>query len=168
MRTHAEPPEEEYISKTQVKKDMLVLQKLGERLTGMSPAVIRKMDLPEAVKIAAIDAKPLKRNAFRRQIRMLGSLLREVDSEEFRQMVNEVIEMGHVETDRGTELDYWREKLMSGGKQALTEFLEQYPHAEIQQLRQLLRNAQKEQAAEKPGKSVKALKRYLREIPQED
>ncbi len=168
MRAHTEPPEEEYISKTQVKKDMLVLQKLGERLTGMSPAVIRKMDLPEAVKIAAIDAKPLKRNAFRRQIRMLGSLLREVDSEEFRQMVNEVIEMGHVETDRGTELDYWREKLMSGGKQALTEFLEQYPHAEIQQLRQLLRNAQKEQAAEKPGKSVKALKRYLREIPQED
>jgi len=50
----------------------------------------------------------------------------------------------------------------------VTELLDDYPEADSQQLRQLIRNAQKEIAAAKPPKSARMLYRYLKELLQSD
>jgi ribosome-associated protein len=61
-------------------------------------------------------------------------------------------------------VERWRDKLVAGGNEALTELLKERPHADRQQLRQLLRNAQKEAEANKPPKSSRLLYRYLKEL----
>jgi ribosome-associated protein len=48
----------------------------------------------------------------------------------------------------------------------LAEFIALYPQTDIQQLRTLIRNAQKELAATKPPKSSREIFRILREITQ--
>ena len=56
------------------------------------------------------------------------------------------------------------DKLIAEGNDALTELLNEQPHADRQQLRQLLRNAQKEAEAAKPPKSSRLLYRYLKDL----
>jgi ribosome-associated protein len=46
----------------------------------------------------------------------------------------------------------------------LAEFIALYPQTDIQQLRTLIRNAQKEVAAGKPPKSSREIFKFLREI----
>jgi ribosome-associated protein len=48
--------------------------------------------------------------------------------------------------------------------QAVSAFLETYPHTDSQQLRTLIRNAQREEAANKPPKSSRELFKLIREI----
>ena len=56
-----------------------------------------------------------------------------------------------------------REKLLSDGS-ALTEFVQRYPAADIQQLRTLIRNAKKEAAENKPPKSYREIYRQLKQL----
>ena len=48
----------------------------------------------------------------------------------------------------------------------LSEFIAKYPKTDIQQLRTLVRNAQKELAAGKPPKSSREIFKILREVTQ--
>ncbi|HEV7928962.1 MAG TPA: ribosome biogenesis factor YjgA, partial [Nitrosospira sp.] len=64
------------------------------------------------------------------------------------------------------QLERWRERLLSD-EQALEELGQKFPAADLQQLRALIRNAQKERLANKPPKSFRALFQELqRFIPQ--
>ena len=60
-------------------------------------------------------------------------------------------------------LERWRERLLAD-EQALGELAQQYPAADLQQLRALMRNAQKERLANKPPKSFRALFQELQKI----
>jgi ribosome-associated protein len=62
----------------------------------------------------------------------------------------------------------WRDRLIAEGNEALTELLNEHPHADRQQLRQLLRNAQKEAEAAKPPRSSRLLYRYLKTLLKTD
>jgi ribosome-associated protein len=53
---------------------------------------------------------------------------------------------------------------MEEGDAAVAELLDEYAHADAQQLRQLLRNAHREQAAGRPPRSLRQLFRFLREL----
>jgi ribosome-associated protein len=61
------------------------------------------------------------------------------------------------------QLERWRDKLLESDA-ALTEFLAAYPHADVQRLRTLIRNAQKEVEAQKPPKNFREIFQALREI----
>jgi ribosome-associated protein len=61
-------------------------------------------------------------------------------------------------------VERWRDRLIAGGNDALTELLNEQPDADRQQLRQLLRNVQKEAEASKPPKSSRLLYRYLKTL----
>jgi len=60
-------------------------------------------------------------------------------------------------------LERWRDRLINDAN-ALSEFMALHPTTDSQQLRTLIRNAQKEQAAAKPPKSSREIFRLLREI----
>ena len=61
-------------------------------------------------------------------------------------------------------LEQWRDRLLAEGDEAVSAFLLEYPDAEAQPLRQLLRNARREQDAGKPPATARKLFRYLREV----
>jgi len=65
----------------------------------------------------------------------------------------------HVET--------WRDRLLAGSDQVLSELLEQVPDANVQTLRQLIRNAKKEATLGKPPSSSRKLFKLLREMEAE-
>ena len=60
-------------------------------------------------------------------------------------------------------LERWRDRMVADSN-ALAEFIALYPQTDIQQLRTLVRNAQKELAADKPPKSSREIFKLLREV----
>lgn len=70
------------LSKTQRKKAMHALQSLGEALVGLSADQLERLDLPEALHEAVVEASRIRsREARRRQLQYIGRLMRDVDAE---------------------------------------------------------------------------------------
>jgi ribosome-associated protein len=73
--------QEEKKSKTRRKKEMIELQKLGERLVGLPNSFLRKIDLPPGLLEAVLSAKEIRAHgARRRQMQRIGVLMREVET----------------------------------------------------------------------------------------
>ena len=73
---------ENSISKSQKKRNMIALQSVGEELVALSVDVINKMDLPDELRVAILDAKRIpnsKHGGNKRQMQYIGRLMREVD-----------------------------------------------------------------------------------------
>jgi ribosome-associated protein len=97
----------------------------------------------------------------------LGKLMRSVDEEPIRAKLDEWNNVTRVQGAKFHALERWRERLLTE-EQALSDLVAEYARADIQQIRTLIRNAQKEAAAGKPPKSSRALFKLLREMIEED
>ena len=151
-------------SKTQRKKDMHALQTIGEQLVELDPKKLAEFDLPEILVDAITLARPMqKHGARRRQLQYIGRLMREIDASPIQEKLDSWQQNSKHQTARLHQLERWRERLLSD-EHALTEFAKQYPQADLQRLRLLIRNAQKEKAAEKPPKSFRLLFQELQGI----
>lgn len=128
-------------SKTEIKKQMLELQELGEKVIALPENLFIKIPLDEQLKEAMITARKItKHGGLKRQLQYVGKLMRHRDVDDIRAAINE-IELGNQkETDLFHEKERWREHLLQGESQYLTEFYNLYPKTDIQQLRQLIRN----------------------------
>ena len=72
--------EEEWVSKTQMKKQMDALQDLGMELTELSSETIKKLALPEDLLDAIREYKKITSNsALKRQRQYIGRLMRDID-----------------------------------------------------------------------------------------
>jgi ribosome-associated protein len=158
-----EPP-----SKTKRKQEMHALQDIGEQLVGLNKDRLAQINLPETLLDAVIEAKRLTgHEARRRQMQYLGKLMRSVDEEPIRAKLDEWNNVTRVQGAKFHALERWRERLLTE-EQALSDLVAEYARADIQQIRTLIRNAQKEAAAGKPPKSSRALFKLLREMIEED
>ncbi|MEI6738180.1 MAG: ribosome biogenesis factor YjgA [Pseudomonadota bacterium] len=75
--------EENSISKSEAKRRMTALQKVGEELVGLSVESLKKFQLPENLLDALLDAKrinPNKHGGMSRQMQYIGKLMRTVDA----------------------------------------------------------------------------------------
>ena len=61
-------------------------------------------------------------------------------------------------------MEHWRERLLAEGDVALAELLDEYPQADRQQLRTLVRNALAEKAKNKPPRAFREIYQVLREL----
>lgn len=158
-----------YISKTQRKAEADAQQAIGKKLIRLSKDKLGKLNLPESLYDAVIEANRMASNgAIRRQLQYIGRLMRDVDCDPIVDQLSRWDGSSHEENARFHLLERWRDRLIdesaTSQSTVLQEFVAKYPHAEIQQLRTLCRNAHKEQAANKPLKSSRALFKLLREI----
>ncbi len=158
-RDQIEPP-----SKSSKKRDMTALQELGAQLVDLNEQQIASMQLPEALLDAVLEAKRLnRREARRRQMQFIGRLMRDIDAAPIRERLEEWLGQGREHTAQLHTLERWRDELLAGDP-ALARFLQEYPGADSQKLRSLIRNARREQGAALPPKSYRELFRALREI----
>ena len=151
-------------SKSQKKRDAEALQAIGKELVELSKERLNKMDLPEPLLVAVLEAQRINSHgAIRRQMQLIGKLMRDVDADP-------IVE--HLAALRGESnaakavfhaLENWRDRLLADDS-AVTAWLAEYPHTDAQPLRQLIRNARKEALEHKPPKSSRALFRLLRDI----
>jgi ribosome-associated protein len=160
--------EPEGVSKSQLKREMLELQLVGERLIKMSTAQLADFPLTPDLLDALEESHRIKgHGAMRRHVRRVGKLLRHADSDAIRQLLERLDNSALLEKQRFHQLERWRDRLLEEGDGALTELLELYPEADRQQLRQLIRAAQKEQQQTAPPAAARKLFRYLRELSED-
>jgi ribosome-associated protein len=162
-RYHSSAMQDEIRSKTRIKQDMHALQKLGAALVGLSAAHLEHMTLPEELARAVHDARRFRSHeARRRQMQLIGKLMRGLDPEPIRAQLAAVEGGSAQERARHQRLEHWRARLMEDDG-ALTEFASAHRVADLQNLRALLRNARKELKAGRPPRAYRALFRVLRE-----
>lgn len=160
---------EEPLSKTRRKKDMHALQDLGETLTTLPPALLDKCNLPAELLQAIAEYKriPDRRGAKKRQLQFIGRVMRDIDAEPILQVLDEQGQQAELAKRRFQRLEEVREQLLAGDQGTLDELIRDYAGFDIQYARALIRQAQKEQAENKPPAASRKLFAYLREITTE-
>jgi ribosome-associated protein len=154
-------------NKTQIKKEMATLFALGEELSALSAAQIKSLELPEIIDKAVIEvAKMPHTGARKRLLKYIAGHLHKIDVNPILEKVARIKNTSAHAVREHHLAEHWRDKLIAEGNEALTEFLDEYPHADRQQLRQLMRNAQKEAELAKPPKSSRLLYQYLKSLMQ--
>jgi len=151
-------------SKTKVKKQMHDLRDLGIQLTELPKDKWRALDLPENLLEALAEYKRItKFGAQKRQMQYIGKLMREVEIDPILSKLDAWNGTSREHTAWLHQVEQWRDRLLEDST-ALTTLLAQYPQADAQRLRALIRNALKEKELEKPPKSYREIFQLLREI----
>ena len=159
---------EEPLSKTRRKQEMHALQDIGEQLVQLDLKRLTELNLPDTLRDAILEARRMRKHgAVRRQMQFIGKLMRSVDAEPIREKLDVWGGLNLKHTAWLHTLERWRERLLAD-ERALGELGQQYAAADLQQLRMLIRNAQKERLADKPPKSFRALFQELQKIIPED
>jgi ribosome-associated protein len=161
---------EEFVSKSQRKREMLALQDLGKKLTEVNAPLLAKCQLPTELLSAIEEYKrlPNKHEARRRQLQFIGKVMRSVDTSLIEKVLERDQHNANLNKRFFTQLEDLREKLLAGSEEALQELILDHPTIDIQYLRQLIRQTLKEQDHKKPPSSGKKLFQYLRELKQTD
>ncbi|KAB7623936.1 ribosome biogenesis factor YjgA [Alkalilimnicola sp. S0819] len=153
----------ERTSRSQRKREAHALRDLGAELVALSAEQLRQVPLPDDLRAAVEDATRIKSHgARRRQLQRVAKLMRATDPEPVKAALDQLDQSSAAARAQQQRAEHWRARLLAEGDQALSEWLREYPDADPQPLRQLIRNARREQAASKPPKAARELFRLLR------
>ncbi len=157
--------DENWVSRSQKKRDVEALQDIGVRLVELKPDQLEKIDISDTLREAIIEAKRLtSRSAIRRHMQYIGKLMRNEDGEEIQAAIDRFDVTTQAHNQVFHKLEKWRDRLINNEKGMLDVILTEYPQTDMQHLRQLVRNAQKEQSQNKPPAATRKLFKYLREL----
>lgn len=151
-------------SKTQRKKAMHALQALGEELVDLSGEQLAKFDLPDNLREAIAQARHITAHeARRRQGQYIGKLMRDLDPDLIREQLDRIKGVSAAAVAHLHRLERWRERLLEDDE-ALAAFATEHPDCDVQQLRQLLRNARRERDEGRPPKAFRQIYQMLKDI----
>lgn len=168
-RQHFQDEEDQDIdlppSKTKIKQQMHDLQALGEELVALGKDQLAQLDLPDNLRDAIREMHRINKfGAQRRQLQYIGRLMRDLeDTAPIIAKLNAWKGISQEHTVHLHLLERWRDRLLESD-QALTELLAAHPETDVQRLRTLIRNAQKEKEAGKPPKNYREIFQVLREL----
>lgn len=158
-----EPP-----SKTRRKHAMTELQDLGEQLLTLSAERLRKLELPEELRLAVEAARRMTRHdeARRRQTQYVGRLMRSVDAAPIREALSAARGESAEEIDQLHRIERLRAELLAD-ERTLTRIAQLRPGADVQHLRALRRSALLEQEQGKPPRCYRAMFQMLKELDEQ-
>ena len=154
---------EDETSKSQVKRELQALKDLGKELLELPSKDLEKLDLSERLYDALIKTEGMIKGALKRQIGTVGKLMTHEDYDSIRAKVDKLRQAHHGETKQFHQLEKWRDELLAGDKDVLSELRNQFEDFDMQYVRQLTRNANKEVGQNKPPKSARLLFKYLQQ-----
>ena len=150
-------------SRTDLKRESLELQKLGEDLLTLRPAWMQRLPLTEKLKDAVVEANRITNfEGKRRQMQFIGKQMRLLDPETL-----EIVRTALADQFSGSAHDNlvlhlaetWRDRLLANDD-AFGEWIIKCPDTDSQQLRALIRQARKDAVPEKPGEAVRHGRAY--------
>ncbi len=152
-------------NKTQLKKDIAELFALGEKLSRISATQLASLAIPDKIHqaIREVSGMPLN-SARKRLLKYIAGQLHKMDCEPIKESLAKLENKSAHAAREHHQVERWRDRLLAEGDKALTELLDDYPDVDRQYLRQLLRTAQKEQAASAPPRANRLLYRYLKTV----
>ncbi len=151
-------------NKTQIKREIKVLNQLGKELIDLPDSSLKKVPLSDTMRQAIKDGQRFRRGALQRQLRRIASLMQHEDIDAIQLELTRQKQPSKQQTAELHQLEQWRDRLIGGDEKLLTELIDQFPVIDRQHIRQLVRNAGIEQKREKPPKSARLLFKYLSEI----
>jgi len=144
---------------------MLALQALGKKLTELKPAQLEKMPIGECLMKAVKESYNIQqREAKRRHLHFIGKLMRAEDEEAIQYALDQFDSSSLRYAQELHLVEVWRERLINGDTESLTAFIEEKPEVNVQLLRQLIRNAQKDLSQEKNTGAAKKLFKFIRAL----
>lgn len=157
--------DEDYKSKTEIKKEMHDLQDLSRKIVGLSKAQRARLPIDDTMQDALILADKIKNkhDAFNRHMQYVAKVLRESDLEAIEAELSAIANKHQQETKKFHELEELRDKIIAGSNDDIESLLAECPDMERQKLRQLVRQAAKEVKAEKPARGYRELFKYIKE-----
>ncbi len=113
-------------SKSARKREQLELQKLGEQLIDLSADELEALPIDERLRDAVLEAARIRAHgALRRQKQLIGKLMRNCDPEPIRH----ALDAREVDDRRAKRIfadaERWRDRIMTGGDEAIRSFCEQ-------------------------------------------
>ncbi|HUO44388.1 MAG TPA: ribosome biogenesis factor YjgA [Burkholderiales bacterium] len=151
-------------SKSQRKRDMAALQKIGARLVELNAGQLAEIGLPETLHEAVVEAQRIRDfEGRRRQLQYIGKLMRAVDPAPIVACLERWRGNARAHTALQQLAESWRERLL-GEEDAFASFAAGYPGADLQPLRSLIAGVRRDQAAGRAPKQYRELFRAIREI----
>ena len=152
-------------SKSARKRSAHAAQELGEALIGMRDAELEALDLPERLIEAVRAARGISsRGAVARQRQYIGRLMREIDPETVRAALAAREQASAQAARRLHRIEDWRERLVSGGAEALDALAGSYPQLPRAEWARLVESARTERA--RPGGTRSAQRELFRRLRQ--
>ena len=153
-------------SKTRRKQESHDLQSLGEALLELGDDHLDSLGLGEPLVDAIRAARRIKSHeARRRQMQLIGKLMRSADVERARAAVLER-QLGRARDSLALhQAERWRAELIADDE-ATTRFAAAHPRADLQRLRALVRNARKDAASareQRSGRAYRELFQFIRD-----
>ncbi len=150
-------------SKTQRKREMTALQRLGEELLDLNREQRARIELPDALRDALNAAAGISSHeARRRQLQYIGKLMRTVDPEPIRRALDNARGPSRAAVALIHRCEILRDRLLDDDG-ALAEFVATFPHADAQHLCATVRAARRERASNAPPRHTRALYQWLHE-----
>jgi ribosome-associated protein len=154
-------------SKSQLKRDMTALQKLGAELVAAPSDRVKRISMPEDVLEAILECQQITdHEGRRRQLQYVGKKMRTLEPAEVA-VIQTAIDSWHGSSKSETaalhSIERQRERLLADDN-ALTALREKHPELDIQHVRNLIRNARKEQAEQKPPKAYREIFQLLKSL----
>ena len=156
--------EDEWLSKTQMKKQMNDLQALGMELTKLSSDTLKKIGLDEELFEAIATYKKITSNsALKRQAQFIGRLMRDTDPAPIEAYLAKLRGDNAAHNAFLQRVEQARTRLLADDG-AITQFMADFPQADAGKLRTLIRNTKKEQEQNKPPKNFRALFQEIKAV----
>ena len=154
-------------SKSQLKRDMTALQRLGAELVAAPSDRVKRVPMPEDVLEAILECQQITdHEGRRRQMQYVGKKMRTLEPEEVA-IIQTAIDSWHGSSKSETAalhaIERQRDRLLADDN-ALTVLREKHPELDIQHVRNLIRNARKEQAEQKPPKAYREIFQLLKSL----
>src|SRR5690606_4557479 len=155
-------------SRSQNRREALEVLALGETLVSLTPAQLARLPIPEdLLEHIEYSKRITAHGARKRQLALLAQQMRRAE-DATQAAIRDALEANSATSKRSVALmhriERWRERLLAEGDAALAELLEEFPDADRQQLRTLVRNALAEQAKNKPPRAFREIFQVLREL----
>ena len=159
--------EDEFISKTQRKKQMTDLQKVGAELVRLSPEQLARIEMPESLREAVLACRRFtKHEAIRRQMQYIGRIMRDIDAGPIAQQLASMSAPSRKQTALFHLAEKWRDEMLAD-PEAIARFASEFPGADARLLRQLCERAGAERRADRPPKHYRELFHVLNGVIQQ-
>ena len=155
-------------SRSEQRRAALDVLALGQQLVALSAAQLAKLPIPEDLLPHIVETQRITSHvAHKRQLAFLAKQMRREDDatlDAIRDALDAGGDAARRETAQLHRAETWRDRLLAEGDAALSDLLVEYPQADRQHLRQLVRNAIDERKRNKPPHAFRELFRELREL----
>jgi len=153
-------------SKSELKRQMLALQRLGESLLDLNDKQLAQIPIADEQLLLAIrETHRIRSNSARkRHLQFIGKLMRGIDPEPIERALQAIHQGQQNSRDAFHDLEQLRDDTLDAGAAGVELIIARWPEADRQQLRQLILQNQREVQRGKPPAASRKLFRYLREL----